>query len=167
MSQRVEISRVVAEATRGVVIGGLLTPLGLIQAMAGHTRPLDVRAGLAMIKLRLLRALQGLGVRLHEIQPARLIYPIDGPVSGYCHHHPDPVVPVWWLTDEIAPSIEQAISMYDSRYTAGSLSRSLPTPGSPTTEPESTTNDTKAPEDSKPAPPLPSTGVVDAPRRIP
>ncbi len=41
-------------------------------------------------------------MRLHEIQPARLIYPSDGPVSGYYHHHPDPVVPVYWLTDEIA-----------------------------------------------------------------
>lgn len=112
VSQRVEISRVVAEAARGIVIGGLLTPLGLIQAMAGYTRPLDVRAGLAMIKLRLLRALQGLGVRLYEIHPARLIYPIDGPMSAYCHHHPDPVVPVWWLTDEIVPSVEQAIARY-------------------------------------------------------
>ena len=112
VSQRVEISRVVAEAARGIVIGGLLVPLGLIQAMAGHTRPLDVRAGLAMIKLRLLRALQGLGVRLYEIHPARLIYPIDGPMSGYCHHHPDPVVLVYWLTDEIVPSIEQAIARY-------------------------------------------------------
>jgi hypothetical protein len=112
VSQRVEISRVVAEAVQGIVIGGLMTPLGLIQAISQHTRPLDVRCGLAAIKLRLLRALQGLGVRLHEIQPARLIYPTDGPVSGYCHHHPDPVVPVWWLTDEIAPSIEQAIARY-------------------------------------------------------
>ena len=112
VSQRVEISRVVAEAAQGIVIGGLLVPLGLIQAMAGHTRPLDVRAGLAMIKLRLLRALQGLGVRLHEIHPARLIYPTDGPMSGYCHHHPDPVVLVYWLTDEIVPSIEQAIARY-------------------------------------------------------
>jgi hypothetical protein len=112
VSQRVEISRVVAEATRGVVIGGLLTPLGLIQAMAGHTRPLDVRSGLAAIKLRLLRALQGLGVCLHEIQPARLIYPTDGPMSGYCHHHPDPVVLVYWLTNEILPSIERAIARY-------------------------------------------------------
>ena len=116
VSQRVEISRVVAEAARGIVIGGLLVPLGLIQAMAGHTRPLDVRAGLAMIKLRLLRALQGLGVRLYEIHPARLIYPIDGPMSGYCHHHPDPVVLVYWLTDEIVPSIEQAIARYQGAH---------------------------------------------------
>ncbi|MBI4522142.1 MAG: hypothetical protein HY701_15000 [Gemmatimonadetes bacterium] len=112
VSQRVEISRVVAEAAQGIVIGGLMTPLGLIQAICQHTRPLDVRCGLAAIKLRLLRALQGLGVRLHEIQPARLIYPTDGPVSGYCHHHPDPVVPVYWQTDEIVPSVERAIARY-------------------------------------------------------
>ena len=37
-SQRVEVTRVVAEPVQGVVIGGLLTPLGLIQAIAeyGH-----------------------------------------------------------------------------------------------------------------------------------
>ena len=69
-----------------------------------------------MIKLRFLRALQGLGVRLHEIQPARLIYPSDGPVSGYYHRHPDPVVPVCWLVDESAPSVEQAISTYHARH---------------------------------------------------
>jgi len=120
VSKRVEISRVVAEAAQGIVIGGLLTPLGLIQAMAGHTRPLDVRAGLAMIKLRLLRALRGLGVRLHEIHPARLIYPIDGPLSGYCHHDSDPVVPVYWRTDEIGPSVEQVIARYqDAHHTTG------------------------------------------------
>lgn len=167
VSQRVEVSRVVAEAVQGIVIGGLLTPLGLIQAIAGHTRPLDVRCGLAVIKLRLLRALQGLGVRLHEIQPARLIYPKDGPVSGYFHHHPDPVVPVWWLVDEIAPSIEHAISVYDSRYTATSPAPHSPIRSGPTPDPESTTRDTSAPDVSQPARPSPPTGAVDAPRRIP
>ena len=38
-----------------------MTPLGLIQAISEHTRPLDVPGGLAVIKLRLLRALQDLG----------------------------------------------------------------------------------------------------------
>jgi hypothetical protein len=89
-----------------------MIPLGLIQAIAEHTRPLDVCCGLAVIKLRLLRALQGLGVCLHEIQPTRLTYPIDGPMSGYYHQHPDPVVPVWWRVDEIAPSIEQAVARH-------------------------------------------------------
>ncbi len=112
VTQRLEVSRLVAESVQGIVIGGLMIPLGLIQAISEHTRPLDVRCGLAVIKLRLLRALQGLGVRLHEIQPARLIYPINGPMSGYYHHHPDPVVPVYWRIDEIAPSVEQAIARY-------------------------------------------------------
>jgi len=44
--------------------------------------------------------------------PARLIYPIDGPVSRYFYHHTEPVVPAWWLTDEILPSIERAIASY-------------------------------------------------------
>lgn len=110
--RRFEVSRLVAEAVRGIVIGGLMIPLGLIQAIAEYTRPLDVCCGLAVIKLRPLRALQGLGVSLHEIQPARLIYPSDGPVSGYYHHHPDPLVPVWWRIDEIAPSVERAIARY-------------------------------------------------------
>ena len=110
--QRVEVSRVVAEAVQGIVIGGLLTPLGLLQAVSEHGRRLGIRCGLAVIKLRLLRALQGLGVCLHVIHPARLIYPSDGSVSAYFHHHPDPVVPVYWLTDEIAPSIERAIGRY-------------------------------------------------------
>jgi len=112
VTQRFEVSRLVAESVRGVIIGGLMIPLGLIQAIAEHTRPLDVRCGLAVIKLRLLRALQGLGVCLHEIQPARLIYPSDGPMSAYYHHHPDPVVPVWWRVDEIVPSVERAIARY-------------------------------------------------------
>ena len=52
------------------------------------------------------------GVRLHEIEPARLIYPEDGQASGYYHQHPDPVVAVYWLVDEIALSVEQAIARY-------------------------------------------------------
>ena len=31
--------------------------------------------------------------------------------SGYFYHS-DPVVPVYWLTDEIGPSIERAIANY-------------------------------------------------------
>ena len=64
-----------------------------------------------MIKRRFLRALQGAGVALHEIQPASLIYPEDGPLSGYCYHS-DPLVPVYWLSDEIGPSVERAIARY-------------------------------------------------------
>jgi hypothetical protein len=111
-SDRVEVTRVVAEPVQGIVIGGLLTPLGLIQAISEYVRPLGIRCGLCVIKRRFLRVLQRLGVRLHEIQSARLVYPNDGPVAGYYHRHPDPVVPVYWLVDEIAPSVEQAIVRY-------------------------------------------------------
>ena len=111
-SQQVEVTRVVAEAVQGIVIGGLLTPLGLIQADFGVRMPLGIRAGMAVIKLRFLRALQGAGVCLHEIHPARLIYPIDGMASGYYHRHPDPVVPVYWRAEEIGPSVERAIARY-------------------------------------------------------
>jgi hypothetical protein len=55
-----------------------------------------------------------------------LIYRKDGMAAGYYHHHPDPGVPVYWQIDEIAPSVEQAIALYGSRYTA-SPPRSLPT----------------------------------------
>ena len=64
-----------------------------------------------MIKRRLLRALQGAGVALHEIEPAVLIYPTDGPLAGYCYHS-DPLVPVYWLSAEIGPSVERAILRY-------------------------------------------------------
>ena len=165
VSERVEVTRVVAEAVQGIVIGGLLTPLGLIQAIALQVGPLGIRCGLAVIKQRFLRALQGLGVRLHEIAPARLIYPKDGMASGYYHHHPDPVVPVFWRIDEIAPSVEQAIALYDSRYTA-SPPRGLPTIHVASTRPESTGHSSEVPADSEPAPPA-SIEAGDARRRIP
>jgi hypothetical protein len=102
----------VAEAVQGIVIGGLLTPLGLIQAISEYVSPLEIRAGMAVIKLRFLRALQSARVCLHEIHPARLVYPIDGMAAGYYHRHPDPVVPVYWRTEEIGPSVEKAIAVY-------------------------------------------------------
>lgn len=34
-------------------------------------------------------------------------------MSRYYHHDPDPVVPVYWLVDEIAPSVERAIARYE------------------------------------------------------
>jgi hypothetical protein len=69
----------------------------------------------------------------------------------------------WWRIEESAPSVERAIAMYDSRYGRASTARSLPTPASPTPEPESTPHDMKVPKLTLP---LPSAGVVDAPRRI-
>ena len=93
-------------------------------------RPLGIRCGLSVIKRRFLRVLQGLGVRLHEIQPARLVYPSDGPVAGYYHRHPDPVVPVYWLVDEIAPSVLNAIEQYQRAGEERPVDRrrTLPTP---------------------------------------
>ena len=143
-SQRVEVTRVVAEPVQGIVIGGLLTPLGLIQAISEYVRPLGIRSGLSVIKRRFLRVLQGLGVRLHEIQPARLVYPSDGPVAGYYHRHPDPVVPVYWLVDEIAPSVEQAISTQVSGDTLSTLARDLVTASHENTRPGSTGTDSEA-----------------------
>jgi len=84
-----------------IVIGDHLAPLGLTEAMAEYIRPLDVRCTLAVIELRLVRALRGLGVRSHEIQPARLIDPKKVPVSGHFRHHPGLVVSIWRLVDEI------------------------------------------------------------------
>ena len=126
VSERAEVSRVVAEATRGVVIGGLLTPLGLLQAMAGYARPRGVRCGLAGIKQRLLRALQSAGVCLHQIEPVKLLAPEDSPMAGYFYRHRDPVIPTYYLTDEIVPSIERAIARYQDTNTEppfGSSSR--------------------------------------------
>jgi len=111
VAERIEVGRVVAEAVQGIVIGGLLVPLGLIHAICVYAWPRGARAGLAVIKRRLLRALQASGVALHEIEPAVLVYPKDGPLAGYCYHS-DPLVPVYWLSEEIGPSVGRAIARY-------------------------------------------------------
>jgi hypothetical protein len=108
--ERIEVSRVVAEATHGIVIGGLLTPLGLMHAIWEYVWPRGYRVGVAVIKHRLFRALQGVGVALYEIEPAAVVYPKDGPLAGY-YYHSGPVVPVYF-TDTIGPSIERAIARY-------------------------------------------------------
>ena len=51
-------------------------------------------------------------MRFHEIPGGRLIYPADGLASPYFYRHLDPVVPVYWLVEEIAPEAEQAIARY-------------------------------------------------------
>jgi hypothetical protein len=111
LAQRIEVHRVVVEAVQGIVLGGLLTPLGLIQAIGEYARPRGVRSGLAVIKPRLLSALQGVGVAPHETHPAFVIYLKDGPLCGYFDHS-DLFAPVYWLTDEIGSSVERAIARY-------------------------------------------------------
>jgi hypothetical protein len=111
VSQCHEVSRLVSERPEGIVPGTLLTPLGLIQAASLYSQKVGIRCGLGVIKQRLVNALVGVGVRLHLVPSARLIYPQAGPIAGYYYHHPDPPIPVYWLGD-IVPSIEQAIETY-------------------------------------------------------
>jgi hypothetical protein len=78
VSQCHEVGRLVSERPEGVVPGTLLTPLGLMQAASLYSWRAGIRCGLGVIKQRLVRALQGVGVRMHEIPSARLIYPKGG-----------------------------------------------------------------------------------------
>ncbi len=110
-----EVSRMVSERSDGIGLGSLLTPLGLIQAVSLYSQGHGLCAGLALIKRRFLRAFATAGVHLHEVAGGRVIYPHDGPNSPYFYRHQDPVVPVYWLGDEIAPEAEQAIARYAER----------------------------------------------------
>ncbi len=117
-----EVSRMVAERPEGLGLGGFLIPLGLIQAVSQYSQRQGLRSGLALIKRRFLRAFASAGVRLHEIAGGRLIYPRDGLATPYFYRHLDPVVPVYWLVDEIAPAAEQAVARYvDGRRPKRSL----------------------------------------------
>lgn len=91
-----EVSRMVSERPEGLGLGGLLTPLGLIQAVSQYSQRQGLRSGLAIIKQRFPRAFASAGVRLHEIPSGRLIYPRDGLAAPYFYRHLDPVVPVYW-----------------------------------------------------------------------
>ena len=44
-----------------------------------------------------MHALLGVGVRLHMIPSARLIYSRTGLLASYFYHHPDPPIPVYWI----------------------------------------------------------------------
>lgn len=112
VDQRAEVSRLVTEPVQGVLIGGLLTPLGLIQALTLHAQRQGIRLGLSIMKARLLRVLHGAGLPFHELTPARVTYPTDGPMAGYFFSNPDPAIPVCWLADEIAPAVGWAIDRY-------------------------------------------------------
>ncbi len=107
--QCAEVTRFVSERPEGIVAGGLLVPLGLIQAVSVYSRRHTIRCGLAVVKQRLRRGLSAAGVPLSQISPARLIYPEDGPTGPYYHRDADPVIPVWWTVDELAPLAAKAI----------------------------------------------------------
>ena len=81
--QRGEVARLVAEQPTGITIGRLTTVLGLILAIAEYAERTTLRCGLAVIKRRLLSALEASGLRFHEIDCERVVYPRDGPVAGY------------------------------------------------------------------------------------
>ena len=110
--QCAEVTRFVSERPEGIVAGGLLVPLALIQAVSLYSRRHTIRCGLAVVKQRLLRALSTAGIPLAEIAPAKLVYPEDGPTGPYYHRHADPVIPVWWSTDDLAPLAARAIARY-------------------------------------------------------
>jgi hypothetical protein len=72
-----------------------------------------------MVKRRLLRALLAAGLCLHEIPEARVVYPRDGILAGYFYRHPDPTVPVYWLAEEIVPSVRKAVVPHPVPWTPG------------------------------------------------
>ena len=135
-----EITRVVSERAAGLGLGGLVTPLGLIQAVSLYSQRHDIRSGLALVKQRFFRTLTSAGVLLHELAAARVIYPAGGPVWPYFYCHPDPVVPIYWLVAETAPTIERAIARYVERQSPA-----------PTRLEESTRNDHESATDRQPA----------------
>ena len=130
VGQRAEVSRLVTEAVQGVLIGGFLTPLGLVRAMTVYSSEHGIRLGLSMVKARLLRALHGAGLPFHDLGPAQPRYPEDGPLSGY-FRHPDPVTPVCWLGDELAPAVERAIEAHQGGGAGSRLSLPPPRRGQP------------------------------------
>jgi len=115
-AQREEVGRLVSEMPRGFGVGHLVTTLGLLQAMGAYREKAGeeaaLRCGVATIKRRLLRGLRSMGLPLHEIPSAGVIYPPDGPVAGYFHGHPDPAVPVYWLTAEMVPAVRHVLARY-------------------------------------------------------
>jgi hypothetical protein len=133
--QCLEVTRLVSERPEGILPGGLLVPLGLIQAVSEYSRRYAIRCGLAVVKQRLLRALLSAGVPLPEIPGAGLIYPEDGATSPYYHRHADPVIPVWWRVDELTPLAARAIARYQPRWRSAQARAkivvSLVSPGPP------------------------------------
>ncbi len=108
--QRGEVARVVSEQPPGIALGRLTTVLGLILAIAEYAARTTLRCGLAVIKRRLLRALEASGLRFHEIDCEQIVYPRDGPVAGYFFAHPEPVALIYWFADEVAPAVRRALS---------------------------------------------------------
>jgi len=75
-----------------VLVGGLLTPLGLIQALTLHAQRQGIRLGLSIMKAPFLRALNGADLPFHELSPAKPTYPRDAAMAGYFYRHPDPAI---------------------------------------------------------------------------
>ena len=64
----------------------------------------------AAIKRRLLLALRGVGLPLHEVPSSGCAYPRRGAMAGYFYGHPDPVLPVYWLGAEMVPAVRRALA---------------------------------------------------------
>lgn len=109
--QRAEVARLVSEQLPAVTIGRLTTVLGLILAIAEYAERTTLRCGLAVNKRRLLRALEAAGLRFHEIDCERVVYPRDGPVAGYFYAHPDPAALIYWFADEVGPAVRRALEL--------------------------------------------------------
>ena len=107
--RRAEVARLVSEQLPAVTIGRLTTVLGLILAIAEYAERTTLRCGLA--RRRLLRALEASGLRFHEIDCERVVYPREGPVAGYFFAHPDPVALIYWFADEGAPAVQRVLEL--------------------------------------------------------
>ena len=66
--KRIEVGRVTAEVVQGIVIGGLLTPLGLTHTICAYAWPRGARSSLAVI----IRKREGRPAQLGDVDAARV-----------------------------------------------------------------------------------------------
>jgi hypothetical protein len=105
----VEVSRLIADHSGGVIIPPGLIPLGLIHCATHFSLDQGIRAAYATLQERMVRHMQGWGLPVRRFKATRYVAGKEDPLKNYYANPAEAVCPTYFISREVSRYFEQLL----------------------------------------------------------